>query len=386
MSRRPESMQAVVHYALAPGACELQERPVPAIGPDDVLLQTAAVGVCGSDVHQYANSHSWPVNVPVTLGHEFAGVIVEVGANVRHFSVGERVVSETAAVIDPESPFTRSGAPHLDPGRKGFGYGVDGAMANYVRVPQRCLHRVPSGVDMVRAALTEPCCVAYQAVVKRTPMEPGDVVIVIGPGPIGLLCAQMARLRGATEVIVVGRSGDEKRLALAEEYWATRTFLGDQDDVHQALNEVGDGYGADVVIDAAGASAALKDAIEWVRPGGHVTKVGWGPQPLEYSLDPIVQKAVTIAGSFSHTWSVWERVLRLMQAGTLDPMPLVGMTASLEEWQTAFDRMHHGEIPKAVLLPNGPVSDRANTGVRAGANAGASAGANDGVNAGANDG
>ena len=349
-------MPAVVHYELAPGACELRERPVPAIGPHDVLLKTAAVGVCGSDVHQYYNTHSWPVNIPVILGHEFAGIVAEVGSEVRTFKPGDRVVSETAAVIDPDSPFTRSGRPHLDPSRKGFGYGVDGAMAPYVRVPERCLHRVPEGLDLVRAALTEPCCVAYNAVAERSPIKPGDLVVVIGPGPIGLLCAHIAKLRGATEVVVVGRERDAGRLELARRHWATRTYMSDRDDVAAALRELGDGYGADVVIDAAGASAALKDAIAWVRPGGHVTKVGWGPQPMGFSLDPLVQKAATLAGSFSHTWSIWERVLALLKSGALDPSPLVGRTAPLEEWQPCFEAMHEGAISKAVLFPNGPVN------------------------------
>lgn len=351
-----QTMPAVVHVALEPRACALREVPVPRIGPHDVLLKTAAVGVCGSDVHQYYNTHSWPVNVPVILGHEFSGVVVQVGSEVRGFKPGDRVVSETAAVVDPDSPFTRSGRPHLDPARKGFGYGVDGAMAAYVRVPERCLHRVPEGLDLVRAALAEPCCVAYHATAERSPIKPGDVVIVIGPGPIGLLCAHLAALRGAGEVIVVGRSADAARLEIARRHWATRTFASDQDDVAAALREIGDGYGADVVIDAAGASAALKDAVDWVRPGGHITKVGWGPQPMNFSLDPLVQKAVTLAGSFSHTWSIWERVLALMRSGALDPSPLIGRTAPLAEWQACFEEMHSGRIAKAVLLPNGPVN------------------------------
>lgn len=351
----PKTMPAVVQYALEKGACELREVPVPEIGPQDVLLQTAAVGVCGSDVHQYYNTHSWAVNVPVILGHEFSGIVVEAGAEVRNFKPGDRVVSETAAVVDPDSPFTRSGRPFLDPSRKGFGYGVDGAMAAYVRVPERCLHRVPDGLDMVRAALAEPCCVAYHAAVERSPIKPGDVVVVIGPGPIGLLCAQLAKLRGAGEVVVVGLRSDAARLELARRHWATHTFASDEDDVAQALREMGDGYGADVVIDAAGASIALKDALTWVRPGGHITKVGWGPQPMNFSLDPLVQKAAALVGSFSHTWSIWERVLYLMRKGALDPMPLVGRTAPLAEWRSCFEAMHSGRIAKAVLLPNGPV-------------------------------
>lgn len=345
-------MPAVVHYELAPGACELREVPLPTIGPGEVLLRVAAVGVCGSDVHQYHNTHSWVVNVPVVLGHEFCGEIEAVGEGVAGFQEGDRVVSETAAVIDPSSPFCRSGRYNLDPTRRGFGYGVDGAMATHVRVPARCLHRLPPDLDWTTAALAEPCCVAYQAVVESTRIHPGDVVVVLGPGPIGLLCGQMARLRGAGEVVMIGVERDRGRLELARRLWATRSHTVGRDDIDEALCGLGDGFGADVVIDASGASAALESALRWVRPEGWITKVGWGPQPLGFSLDPLVQKAVTLKGSFSHTYAVWERVIQMLASGQLDPRPLISRVSPLEEWQPCFDGMASGELVKAVLLPS----------------------------------
>lgn len=346
------SMPAVVHYELAPGRCELRRLPVPEIGPEDVLLRVAAVGVCGSDVHQYHNTHSWRVNVPVVLGHEFCGVVERVGERVTGFRAGDRVVSETAAVIDPASPFCRAGRYNLDPARLGFGYGVDGAMATHVRVPARCLHHLPQTLDFVTAALTEPCCVAYEAVAQRSRIRPGDMVLVLGPGPIGLLCAQIARLSGAGEVVVVGLTRDRPRLALARERWASAAFDLQQDDIDGALCEMGDGFGADLVIDASGASASLEAALRWVRPEGQITKVGWGPQALGYSLDPLVQKAVTVTGSFSHTFPVWERVVRLLTTGQLDPRPLISAAEPLESWERCFQGMGDGELLKAVLLPD----------------------------------
>jgi L-iditol 2-dehydrogenase len=345
------TMPAVVHYELSPGSCELRSVSVPEIGPEDVLLRVAAVGVCGSDVHQYHNTHSWPVNVPVILGHEFSGEIEQLGDRVEGFAPGQRVVSETAAVIDPSSLFCRSGRYNLDPSRRGFGYGVDGAMAPYVRVPARCLHTLPATLDFATAALTEPCCVAYQAVVESSPVDPGDLVVVLGPGPIGLLCAQLAKLSGAGDVVMVGVGRDRERLELARRHWASAVFEVERDDVSGALCDMGDGFGADVVIDASGSSAALEAALRWVRPEGHITKVGWGPQPLGFSLDPLVQKAVTVKGSFSHTYPVWERVVRLLACGQVDPGPLISRVSPLEEWEECFEGMGKGELVKAVLLP-----------------------------------
>src|SRR5213080_1594848 len=160
-----EMMTGLVHYALAPLSVELREMPVSEIDEEEVLLRVGAVGVCGSDLHQYHNTQSWPVRVPVVLGHEFCGEVTSLGSGVSGFARGDRVASETAAEVDPESPLTRAGQYNIDPARRGFGYGLDGAMARYVRVPARCLHRLPDNLPFELAALTEPCCVAYQAVV-----------------------------------------------------------------------------------------------------------------------------------------------------------------------------------------------------------------------------
>jgi alcohol dehydrogenase/L-iditol 2-dehydrogenase len=336
---------AVVNFSSAPHSVELRDLPRPDHGPDDVLLEVEFVGVCGSDLHQWTGSHSWPVNYPVVLGHEFGGRVLETGSAVRGWQAGDRVVSETAAVIDPASPMTRAGLYNLDPNRKGFGYGVNGAMTRFVRVPARCLHRVPDELPMVEAALTEPCCVAYNAVVNNARVRPGDRVLVLGPGPIGILCAAMARLMGA-QVALVGLERDRPRLEIARQY-GCETIIGDATTWARAR----DGMGADGVIDAAGASAALKTALDLVRPNGWISKVGWGPQPLNFSLDPLVQKNVTLQGSFSHNWPVWERVLALLASRQLDVRPVIGGTWRLPEWAEAFETMHRGDIVKAVLAP-----------------------------------
>ncbi|MEI7552340.1 MAG: zinc-binding dehydrogenase [Verrucomicrobiota bacterium] len=336
---------AVVNFAPAPHSVELREFARPAPGAEDVVLAVEAVGVCGSDLHQWTSTHSWAVNYPVVLGHEFGGRIAALGAAVRGWQEGDRVVSETAAVINPDSPLSRAGLYNLDPARKGFGYGVDGAMTRWVRVPARCLHRVPAGLPMEQAALTEPCCVAYNAVMSPGRIRPGDRVVVLGPGPIGILCAAMARLAGA-QVALVGLERDRTRLAAAQAY-GCEVIVGDA----TAWAQARDGLGVEGVIDAAGVSAALQTALALVRPAGWITKVGWGPQPLGFSLDPLVQKNITLQGSFSHNWPVWERVLALLGSGQLDVRPILGGVWALESWREAFEQMHSGRIVKAVLRP-----------------------------------
>jgi alcohol dehydrogenase/L-iditol 2-dehydrogenase len=336
---------AVVNFAPEAGSVEIREIEAPEIGDEDVLLEVAAVGVCGSDLHQWTADHSWPVNYPVVLGHEFGGRIVRAGSGVTHWKEGDRVVSETAAIISADNPMSRRGLYNLDPTRKGFGYGVNGAMTKYVRVPSRILHHVPDGLPFEQACLTEPCCVAYNAVVRNARIEPGDRVVVLGPGTIGILCAAMARLCGA-QVALVGLPKDAHRLEIARGY-GCEIIIGDAKP--WAMER--DGLGCDGVIDAAGASATLKIALDIVRPAGWISKVGWGPQPLGFNLDPLVQKNITLQGSFSHNWPIWERVIALLASGQLDVRPIIGGVWPVTEWHEAFEKMHSGEVVKSVLRP-----------------------------------
>lgn len=338
-----QTMPAVVNFAADAMSVDLREIPTPSIGDEDILLRVGTASVCGSDLHQWTGDHSWPVNYPVVLGHEFSGTIEQVGSRVTGFSEGDRVVSETAAVIDANSPMTRRGLYNLDTSRKGFGYGVDGAMTERVCVPARCLHHIPDSLPFEIAAMTEPCCVAYNAVVHHADVQPGDRVVVLGPGPIGILAAILAQLQGA-QVAIVGLSRDQERLSVAAQY-GCEPIVGDP--TEWALG--GDGLGAHGVVDAAGVSATLKTALDIVRPAGWITKVGWGPQPLDFSLDPLVQKAITLRGSFSHNYPIWESVIQMLASGRLNVKPLIGGIWPIEEWHTAFEEMHSGRIVKALL-------------------------------------
>ncbi len=338
---------AVVNFGAAPGSVEVREVPVPEIGPEDVLLEVDAVGVCGSDLHMWTGQQSWTVNYPCVLGHEFAGRIARRGAAVAsRWAEGTRVVSETHAVIDPDSPLTRSGLYNLDPNRRGYGAAVDGAMTRWVRVPARILHAVPDSLSLEHAALSEPCCVAFNATAVNSRIVPGDRILVLGPGPIGVLCAAIARLCGA-EVALAGLERDRVRLEKARTY-GCEIIAGDP----LPWCRAGDGLGVEGVLDATGVSQSLATALAAVRPAGWITKVGWGPQPLGISLDPLVQKNVRLQGSFSHHWSIWERVVSLLASGRLDVRPILGGEWPLPQWHEAFETMHSGKIIKALLRPH----------------------------------
>jgi L-iditol 2-dehydrogenase len=346
-------MEAVVKYGTGDGEVALRDVPEPSVAPGRVLVQVKAAGVCGSDVHAWHNRQSWPLKIPVVLGHEFCGVVAAVGAGVVGFQVGDRVVCETAAEVCGRCRYCLTGNYNLCPERKGYGALVDGAFTRYVSARPQILHHIPPGVGFEEAALTEPICVAYNALVEKTLIRPGDVVVIQGPGMIGLMALLVARLRGASALVVLGADSDARRLEIARRLGATQTINVQREDPWPVIQKLGDGYGADVVVDCTGVSRALQQSLQLVRPNGCITKVGWGPQPLDFSLDPLVAKAVTLQGSFSHTYPTWERVLALLGSGQINLGPVIGGVYPLREWEEAFAAMARGDNVKSVLIPEG---------------------------------
>jgi len=344
------NQNAVVQYALEPMAVELREIPIPDIGDSDVLLKVGAVSVCGSDVHQSRNTQSWPVAVPVVLGHEFGGTVASLGRAVRGVREGDRVVSETAARICGDCLMCRSGRYNLCPQRKGFGYGIDGAMSRFVRVPARCLHRVPDSLPFDVACLAEPHAVAYNAMCVNSTIRPGDAVVVLGPGPIGLLCTRMAALSGANPLIVAGLTGDEARLDAARSLGATHVANAARVNLGELVRSLSP-LGADLVCDASGASDTLETGLRLTRPDGQVIKVGWSPDVIPVDVNPLVQGNIRLQGSFSHNYAMWERVIHLLDTGVTMPDAIIGLRAPLEGWREAFDAMHDRRVIKSVLVP-----------------------------------
>ena len=344
-------MKAVVKYDNVAGATEVREVPVPEIGPDDVLVKVAYIGICGSDPHMHHNKVSYKVNVPLILGHEFAGAIDKVGANVKGWKVGDRVTSETHADYCGKCVMCRTNNYHVCRERKGYGFQIDGAFAKYVKVPSRILHKVPENVSLKAASLSEPLCVAYSCLVKHSPLKPGDLVVVIGPGPIGLLCVKMASILGASDIVVVGTDGDDSRMEIAKKMGATLTINSSKQDPVPVIMAMRDGYGADLVVDAAGFSPTLKLSLDVVRPCGQINKIGWGPGPVGFSLDQLISKAVALQGTFSHNWDVWEKCMVLMGEGTVDLNDIITHELPLDEWHKGFELMESKEGLKIVLTP-----------------------------------
>src|SRR6185437_6340317 len=330
-------------------ALEIRSLPDPTPGPGEVIVGVAAAGLCGSDLEAYHQRLAPTSALPRVPGHEFAGRIVALGAGVGDWAIGDRVVSETAAYICGHCAFCRTGQYNLCPRRQGFGFAVDGAFAPYVPVPTRCLHRVPDNLPLHLAALTEPVCVTYNAVVEKSSIAPGDLVVIVGSGAIGLLALQWARSRGAV-VAVVGITGDETRLDVARQLGAVAIWDAVKDDIDAAVRERTDGLGVPLVIDTVGgASSSMDLALRIVRPAGQITKVGWFHGTTNTTMDELIAKAVRLQGSFSHTWPMWERSLALLADGSMQIAKIISDDLPLSEWQKGYARSESKAAVKVVF-------------------------------------
>lgn len=344
-------MKAVVYYERAPEAIEVRDVPVPSVGPDECLVRVKYCGICGSELHMYQGELNVLARPPVILGHEWSGEVVEVGERVEGFSPGDRVVCETAAHTCGTCVFCRDGAYNLCPERQAFGFALDGAFTNYVRARGKLLHHIPDGVSYEAATMSEPICVAYNAILEKSNLNVGETVVIIGPGPVGLFSLQVARLAGAGTIVVTGTDRDAARLALARELGADVTVDVTREDPAVVVASLGDGYGAHLVIDAAGVPAAIQQSLDVVRRNGQVTKLGWSLVPVNATLDEIVAKAITYQGAFSHTWRTWEAVLELLRLGRIETEPLISEIWPITRWKEAFERLESLEAHKILLHP-----------------------------------
>ncbi len=341
-------MKAVVRYDNRAEAIEIREVPVPEIGSEDVLVRVAFAGICGTDPHDYRRSVAG-IDEPLIQGHEFSGTIEEVGSKVSGYSIGDRVLPEVTPYYCGQCSLCRSGRQALCREAKTYGFGMPGVYAEYVKAPASALHRIPDNVSLRSACMTEPFAVAYQAVLLDSSVRPGDTVVVVGPGPIGIFCTIMAKLAGASEIIVVGTDGDDSRLKCAQSYGATMTINSSMSEPLERILSSGDGRGTHLVVDAAGPASVLELAIKAVRPGGQITKIAPTRGTVTVDLDPLIYKSVALRGHFGIGRDVWERCLALMASGQVDLEPMITHELPLYQWKQGYELIERREAVKVIL-------------------------------------
>jgi L-iditol 2-dehydrogenase len=335
-------------------ACDLHMRdiPEPAVGAQDLLIKVKACGICGSDVHGYDGTTGRRIP-PLVMGHEAAGIVTKIGAEVHSFRVGDRVTFDST-ISCGKCFFCGKGDVNLCNNRQVLGvscgdYRRDGAFAEYVSVPQHIAYALPDSFPFEKAALIEAVSIAVHAA-RITGIQPGDSAVVIGAGMIGLLAVQAFRVYGCSRVIAVDL--EESKLALARQLGADETLLATDPDLLEKLKSSTDGRGPDIAVEVVGVQKSIPTAINSVRRGGTVTLVGNLAPQVEIPLQTVVTRQLRLLGSCASAGE-YRECIQLMDTGEINVDPLISALAPLSEGAAWFNRLHAREpgLMKVILQP-----------------------------------
>jgi threonine dehydrogenase-like Zn-dependent dehydrogenase len=340
-------MKALQKFADGKDGMEIREVPEPTVGPTDLLLEVGAVGICGSDLHIWRDEKEH--FRPVTLGHEFSGVVIGKGEEVdASWHLGDRICGDLETLE----------------GR--VGTHVNGACAPRMALPQQLAHHLPDNLSFTEGALIEQVTCMSHAAMYRSRIHPADFAVILGPGPIGLTLLQIVQLYSPRAVVVTGLESDTLRLSKARELGADYTFYSEEDPVAEVLRLTG-GQGADVVFDCTGGEGAITEATRMVKNGGWVTVIGlWGHDLRQVNLDRVPYNNLTVRGSWGWAgmevadqavrmamgWHSWERALQIMAMGRIELEPVVTRHIGLEAWREAYEALERKEEIKVMIHPN----------------------------------
>jgi threonine 3-dehydrogenase len=339
------TMKALVKAKAEPGLW-MQEVPVPEIGPDDVLVKVTRTGICGTDLHIYKwdNWAQGAVPVPMTIGHEYSGTIAELGANVTHLKLGQRVSGE-GHVIGFKSRASRAGRFHLDPETKGVGVNLPGAFAEYVKIPAFNIVPLPDAVDDELASILDPLGNAVHTALAFDLV--GEDILITGAGPIGIMSAAVARHVGARHIVIT--DPNDNRLELAKKVVPSVHTVNTSQDLRTLANSLGMTEGFDIGFEMCGAPAAMATLTEHLVMGGKIAMLGLPSKPFEYDFAKMVLKMITIKGIYGREmFETWHKMLAMLQSG-LDIRPVITNRFSAEDYETAFQSAVQGGAGKIVL-------------------------------------
>jgi L-iditol 2-dehydrogenase len=342
-------MKAILKFAKGPGNVEIRDIEEPACGPDQVKLEVAWCGVCGTDIHVVHDTfRNFP---PVVLGHEMSATIVEIGRNVTGLKIGERYcILGATAVTCGRCVYCRHGQFMFCAQRRGMGHGVNGAFTQFVVVRPDQLFRLPPNLSLEEGAVCEPFAAVAHAVCDLTPLRVGDVVLVSGPGPMGLLCLKLL-VAGGFKTIVAGTDADTFRLEQAKKLGADAVINVTQENFKARITDETNGLGVDVAFECAGAGPSLKNCFEALRPLGHLTQVGHYGREISTPFDATAFKQIRVAGSVGYTEETWLRMLRILERGKICLGDLISHKLPIDEWQAGFAACENRSALKVLLHP-----------------------------------
>ncbi len=337
-------MKALAKLAPGPGNVGLADREPRSVGIGEALLEVRGAGVCGTDLHIFDDE--FKTDPPVTMGHEVSGVVAQVGDGADEGLLGSRVVAETYYSTCGVCEWCRGGRTNLCPERKSIGSTVDGAFTSSVVVPARNLHEIPDWLDEHAASLAEPLACVCHCLCDPGKVVAGDRVLVTGPGPVGLLAAQVARTLGGT-VLVTGLASDRVRLGKAEELGFDTALADDSD----AIRSYTGGRGFDVTIECSGSGGGAAACLNYPRRGARYVQIGVFGKPVTVPLDGLFERELVATSGFASTPRSWRRAMSFIEHRSVALEPLVSEVVALDEWERVFEATRAGQGVKYVFDP-----------------------------------
>lgn len=341
-------MKAVMKAAPGYDNMSLENIPEPEVLDNQVKIKVAYTGICGTDIHtftgEYRNSKT-----PVVLGHEFSGVVVEVGKDVKKVKVGDKVTSETTFTTCGECEYCLEKDYNLCSNRKGIGTQVNGSFAEYVVSREESVHVLPEEVSLLAASLTEPLACCVHAALEKTSIQKDDKVLIFGPGPIGLLQCQVVKAQGAF-VILAGITKDQQRLELAKSLGVDVVVDVQQEDLEEVVLKHTNGYGVDKLFECSGAVPALNQGLPLVKKKGTFVQVGiFADKMNPLDQESIIQREIQYVGTRSQKPSSWHIALDLLKEQKIDVDKMVTKIVPLDEWRQGFEAVRSGNEIKVIV-------------------------------------
>lgn len=350
-------MKALVKFSLGSENVELRELPDPTPREGELKVKVLAASICGSDIHAIHDERA--ISMPLTLGHEYVGQVVEVCGDTGDFKVGDWVTTIPACYNCGTCDCCKVGAVTLCPNHKSIGVMAPGAMADYVIVPAAFSYHIPASAVTLQQkltyALTEPLACVVRGVYEKVDVKPGDVVVVSGPGAMGLMSLQAFKSRGAF-VILSGLASDTERLKLGKELGAD-VIVTSQEELREAVRTHRPG-GADITCDAAGVIPSLNSCLDVIRPMGTHLQVAMYAGIKSFRMDALFEKEVTYVPTNSTATSTWPLTLQLLEEGRLTMEPFVSRILPISKWKEGFEAAEKKTVYKAVLIPDETILDQ----------------------------
>lgn len=339
-------MKALVQRTKDKQSIVLEEVREPLPGRGEVKVKVMAAGICGTDVHGISS-----LRPPVILGHEFSGVVVEVGEGIEKVKVGDRVTSETTVFHCGQCVYCREGHFNLCPHRKGIGSGVDGAFAEYIVVPEATVHGLPSFLSFEEGAMLEPLACAVHAVVEQAEVGRGEKVLVLGPGPLGILVAWVAHSQGA-QVVLAGKADDGERLKRALTYPLDFILNVDSMNPREFIEGQVSPYGVDVVFECSGALPAVYSGLQLLRKRGRFFQLGILHREVSLDFDEyLFSRELILSGSRTQKKSSWGKAITMLTEHRFPLQNLITHVLPLENWSEGFMLTRTKEAIKVILKP-----------------------------------